>query len=67
MMAAVAYGADGSVIRVAHLGELADIGDAIIGYAVAPAVIVGLVALGHRDIDPVSRSPEPAGHRKVRS
>lgn len=58
MMAAVAYATDDSAFRRMHLGELANIGDSIIGFAVAPAVIVGLLALGHRDIDPVGGSPE---------
>lgn len=58
MMTAVAYATEDSIFRLLHLGDLAGIGDAVIGFAVAPAVIVGLVALGHRDVDPVDDSPE---------
>lgn len=51
LMVAFVYGEPGSLTSFFNLEELASIGDSIIGYAVLPAVIVGLIELGWFQID----------------
>lgn len=51
MVVAVAYADPRSVLRELNLGDLSNIGDAIIGYAFVPAVVVGIIVLGNRGLD----------------
>lgn len=51
LMVAFVYGSPDSITAFLNLEELAGIGDAIIGYAVCPAVIIGLIELGWFQID----------------
>lgn len=51
LMVAFVYGDPNSIMALLDLESLASIGDAIIGYAVLPAVIIGLIELGWFHID----------------
>ncbi|MGO1971905.1 MAG: hypothetical protein ACTH2Q_03000 [Propionibacteriaceae bacterium] len=51
LMVAFVYGDPNSIMSLLDLDSLAGIGDAIIGYAVLPAVIIGLIELGWFHID----------------
>lgn len=53
LMVAFVYGDPNSIMSLLDLDSLAGIGDAIIGYAVLPAVIIGLIELGWFHIDVV--------------
>ncbi|WP_392508232.1 hypothetical protein ACF3NT_00810 [Naumannella halotolerans] len=57
MTALVAHGS-GSMAMALDLGQLAEAGDAVIGYAVAPAVVVGLLAMGEADAVVETAHPE---------
>lgn len=51
MVAALAHADSSSALMELNLSELAGIGDAIMGYAFAPAVVVGIILLGRRGLD----------------
>ncbi|GAB3816138.1 hypothetical protein GCM10028820_14890 [Tessaracoccus terricola] len=51
MVAAMAYAHPESVLTELNLGDLSNIGDSIIGYAFASAVVVGIIVLGNRGLD----------------
>ena len=54
LMTAFAYGdPDSKLMAFLNLDDLASVGDSIIGYAVLPAVVIGLIELGWFHIDVV--------------
>lgn len=60
MMVSLAY-SDPSSQNELNMSELSNIGDAIIGYAFAPSVVVGLILLGNRGLDVIPPQVTTAG------
>lgn len=61
MATSLAFAVGDSMLIKMNMGDLADIGDAIIGYAFAPAVVIGLLLIGHHEQDVADPSTPPVG------